>query len=228
MDRQDLSTSYSPEYFQGIAADSDGSAEVVVPMLIDLVGPASVIDVGCGTGTWLDHFHRSGVREITGVDGPWVDKSALSIPQSSFEVMDLAHPPQQSRTFDLVVSLEVAEHLPADSADSFVELLTSLGPVVAFSAAIPAQGGNGHVNEQWPMYWSDRFAARGYVPFDLIRAEIWSDERVAWWFRQNLILYVDRERVSRYERLRDLPVREVLPLVHPHLYSAHLHAAASS
>lgn len=57
-----------------------------------------------------------------------------------------------NRRFDLAMTIEVAEHLTPVRADSFVEDLTRLSDVVLFSAAIPAQGGINHVNEQWQSY----------------------------------------------------------------------------
>jgi SAM-dependent methyltransferase len=218
-----VSTPYTEDYFRLVEAQSEGSAAAVVPLLCDLLRPASVVDVGCGTGTWLKRFPSHGVAEIAGIDGPWVDRSALSIPASAFEVVDLSDPPRPRRAYDLVVSLEVAEHLPPESAEPFVRFLTALGPAVAFSAAIPSQGGSGHVNEQWPEYWSELFAARGYAPFDAIRPRIWTDESVAWWFRQNLIVYVDEKRATGYEGLAGVP-RRALPLVHPELFCRHVPA----
>src|SRR5262249_12923454 len=106
-----------------------------------------------------------------------------------------------------------------------VALLTGLGPVVAFSAAIPGQGGTGHLNEQWPGYWSARFARSGYRAFDVIRPQIWMDDRIAWWFRQNIVLYV----AQGADVLAPPPqpaVDEVLPLVHPALFN-HLVSTAA-
>jgi SAM-dependent methyltransferase len=216
---------YDSDYFQLVEQQSRRSAEAVAPLLLELIGPSAVVDVGCGTGTWLEQFQAGGVREVLGIDGDWVDRSALRIPQERFQVADLAKPTRIEGRFDLVVSLEVAEHLPPGSAEGFVEFLTSLGPVVAFSAAIPNQGGTGHVNEQWPDYWAELFAKRGYVPCDVVRQRIWNDERIAWWFRQNLLLFVDRERLGRYPKLPERPNREVLPLVHPRLFEGQVPAA---
>lgn len=214
-------TPYSSEYFQLVDAQSDSSAEVVVPILCELLAPTAVVDVGCGSGIWLKHFLLEGILDVLGIDGPWIDRELLSIPESCFEVVDLSQPPKPRRGFDLVLSLEVAEHLPPKAAEPFVNFLVGLGPAVAFSAAIPSQGGSGHLNEQWPGYWSRLFSNRGYVPFDVIRPEIWADERVAWWFRQNLTLYVDEKRTVQYERL-GVPSKEVLPLVHPELYCRYI------
>ena len=66
-----------------------------------------------------------------------------------------------NRKFDLVLSLEVAEHLPSECAEAFVESLVNLGPVILFSAAIPYQGGENHVNEQWPEYWVGVLSGEG-------------------------------------------------------------------
>ena len=137
---------------------------------------------------------------------------------------DLAQPLRLRRTFDLVVSLEVAEHLPQRSADAFVESLTSLGPVVLFSAAIPLQGGRGHVNEQWPHYWAHLFERRGYAALDCVRRRVWEDDDVQWWYAQNTILYVRCDRLESSAALkRELdaaPATPPLSLVHPKKYVA--------
>lgn len=208
---------YDSGFYELLELHTDGSARVVVPILLELLGPTSVLDVGCGTGTWLRHFRERGVEDCFGVDGDWVDRADLEIPESSFEAVDLERPPQPRRRFDLVLSLEVAEHLSPEAADGFVELLAGSGPAVAFSAAIPEQGGTSHVNEQWPSYWSERFGERGFVAFDPLRPRVWDDERVAWWYRQNLILFVEETRLGDYPQLGE-PSEGLLPLVHPELF----------
>ena len=70
--------------------------------------------------------------------------------------------------------LEVAEHIPPECADIFVESLTwGLAPVIMFSAAVPGQGGTLHLNEQWPAYWASKFAQHGYVLIDCLRPQLW-------------------------------------------------------
>jgi SAM-dependent methyltransferase len=210
-----LHSAYTETFFQGLTEQAGGSAAVVVPLLCELFEPSSVFDVGCGAGAWLAEFRRHGVEEIRGVDGPWVDPAQLSIDRACFEAVDLAKPPEADRRFDLVTSLEVAEHLPEQSARPFVEYLTECGDAVAFSAAIPFQGGTSHLNERWPGYWSDLFAERGYLAFDLVRPKIWLNAKVEFWYRQNLVVYMSEERAAKspYE-----PTDAVLPLVHPDLF----------
>ena len=106
------------------------------------------------------------------------------------------------RSFDLAVALEIAEHLPDSAAECFVESLTGLAPAVLFSAAIPGQGGTGHLNERWPEYWSRLFAAAGFDPIDALRPRIWHDERVEVWYAQNTFLYVARGAQGNFPGLQ--------------------------
>src|SRR5436309_14636146 len=141
--------SYTKEFCKSHTAGSRQSAEAIVPLVFALLKPQSVIDVGCGLGTWLSVFEEFGVKDVFGIDGDHVDRSMLQISNERFTAFDLKKPIQIDRRFDLVVSLEVAEHLPKDCAKTFVHSLTRLGPVILFSAAIPFQGGRAHLNEQW-------------------------------------------------------------------------------
>ena len=204
---------YAGGYYDTLDRTSLRSAGRVVPRVMELVRPARVIDVGCGRGGWLSVFLEHGVAEVLGVDGDWVDPAGLHIPKERFQNRDLRQPLEIAGVFDLAVSLEVAEHLPPARADGFVEALTRLAPVVLFSAAIPHQGGVGHVNEQWPEYWAEHFARHGFRPVDVLRREIWDDPEVAWWYAQNLLLFANGTRLAELAGPA-IPPR----LVHPRHY----------
>jgi SAM-dependent methyltransferase len=214
-------TEYTTEFFAVQRAQARRSAEVIVPLVLELTSPTSVVDVGCGTGTWLAFFRQLGLDDVLGIDGPYVDERALEIPRELFLARDLAEPVALPRQFDLVLALEVAEHLPESSASTFVETLTRLGPIVLFSAAIPGQGGTNHVNEQWPDYWAELFHAHDYVHIDCLRRTLWHAEGVAPWYAQNLLLYVARDELPRHDALaaRYEPAEaRPLDLVHPTRY----------
>jgi SAM-dependent methyltransferase len=216
---------YTEQYFSEIIAPHAGaSAGRIVPFLMELCSPTSVVDVGCGTGSWLRVFREAGVQDVLGVDGSYVDRTQLEIPQDLFLAHDLKTPLGLRRRFDLVVSLEVAEHLPPAAASTFVESLTGLGSIIVFSAAIPFQGGHGHVNEQWHDFWAAMFAERGFAAIDCLRRRFWDDPHVAWWYAQNMLLFVDRGVLvePRCERLRREQESEAglprLSVVHPAKY----------
>jgi hypothetical protein len=215
--------SYPREFYASRNERTRHAARTILPLVLQAVpGVDSAMDVGCGVGTWLAVLRELGVAEVQGVDGPWVDRSLLVIPNEAFRHVDLTQPLRLNRRYALAMSLEVAEHLPESRAEGFVDDLVSLSDFVLFSAAVPGQGGRGHVNEQWLEYWAVKFAQRGYVPVDLVRRTIWHDDAIPYWYRQNLLLYVTRDRLAelrgptdvRDERPRDWS----LSVVHPRGY----------
>ena len=197
--------SYSASFFNNLAKESVSSAKVVVPLVADLLHPASIVDVGCGTGVWLSEYRKLGINTMLGLDGAYVNSATLLIPRDCFRTVDLAKPFYLSERFDLAMSLEVAEHLPASGASSFVKSLCQLAPFVLFSAAVPGQGGEHHINEQWPEYWRELFAKQNFRMFDPFRPVLWHDERVAFWYRQNLYLFIHNDVLSANARLSKLP-----------------------
>ena len=176
-----------------------------MPFLAALLKPRSVIDVGCGTAEWLAAFAEHGAAHIVGVDGDYVPRQMLKIPEESFLPYDLEEPLHIDKRFDLAVSLEVAEHLSPERGEAFVEELTALGETVLFSAAIPVQAEPiwGHVNERWQGYWAGLFEEQGYERVDCVRGRFWEDTRVPFWYRQNTILYVSTDSLRRNRKLLD-------------------------
>ena len=187
---------YTQKFYKDQSVGSRRSAEAIVPLVLTLIKPQSVIDVGCGLGTWLSVFKEFGVKDVFGIDGDHVDRSMLQIPNERFTAFDLKKPIPIDRQFDLVISLEVAEHLPEDCAKTFIHSLTGLGPVILFSAAIPFQGGTNHLNEQWPDYWANHFNDNGYVAVDCLRKKVWQDDQVEWWYAQNILLFSKKDYLA--------------------------------
>ncbi|MDQ3937859.1 MAG: glycosyltransferase [Chloroflexota bacterium] len=214
-------SAYGSNFFERFREGSRRSARAVVPLVLDLVGPRSVVDVGCGMATWLAVFRELGVEDVLGIDGDYVDRGGLEIPVERFVAADLERPPVFDRRFDLVMSLEVAEHLSPEHADAFVDLLTRLGPAVLFSAAIPGQGGVRHLNEQWPEYWAELFRRRGYVPVDCVRPRVWRNPDVEFWYAQNILMFAAETYLATHERLRselDATRQSQLSVAHPDCY----------
>ncbi len=189
-----MKTLYDPKFYQAYADESKASARCVVSKLVALLQPASAVDVGCGVGTWLSVFEELGVPTLRGFDGSYVQEKEFKLAWDRFTPVDLENPPQSPGTrFDVAISMEVAEHLAEDKADKFVDFLCSCSDVVAFSAAIPFQGGTDHRNEQWQSYWAEKFLARGYLASDLLRRHAWGAPDCAYYYQQNVVLYVHKD-----------------------------------
>lgn len=212
---------YNEAFYKDQQNGSYISAKEILPIIFDLVHPKSVVDVGCGIGTWLSVCRESGIDDVLGLDGPYVSEKMLKIPVEKFKKTDLSKPFAVQRKFDLAMSLEVAEHLPEANAEYFVESLVKLSPFILFSAAIPLQGGHNHINEQWQSYWADKFFKKGYIVIDCIRPVVWKNDAVEWWYAQNVLLFVNKDIVNERNDLQILAKsanKSQLNLVHPKNY----------
>ena len=195
------------------------SAERILKIVSEVVPFKSVVDIGCGTGTWLAVSKTLGATRVLGVDGPHVPIDTLELQPEEFRARELNTFAEDIGAFDLALSLEVAEHLLPSRAESLVSLLCRSSDSVLFSAAVPGQGGSGHINERPQSYWAELFAINGFYAYDFIRPLIWCDDDVMRWYRQNVILY---SRLDLGEKLQKvgyfLNDPAMLDLIHP-MYS---------
>ncbi len=196
------------------------SAEKVLPLLLNFISLESVLDVGCGSGDWLQVLKKCGIVDLTGID------SFINIPSSTvnleknycYENVDLSKPFDLGRKFDLIISLEVAEHLPDLSSDSFVNSLVKHGDLILFSAAIKGQGGFQHINEQPIQYWINKFKQHDYVFVDFFRNKIWEDNDIKWWYRQNMFLICKKNYFDNNKLLYGLD--SFIFYVHPECFDS--------
>jgi SAM-dependent methyltransferase len=204
---------YDRAFYLDQAPGSRMAANVIIGHLTAWFEPTSVLDLGCGVGTWVAEWMSRGVEDAIGVDREYVDRSLLQIPPDHFELGDLRKPIDLGRRFDLAECLEVAEHIGERYADVIVGSLVRHADTILFSAAPPGQGGPELLNEQWPSYWITKFNTHGYTAYDLIRPHVWTDARLnSWWYRQNTFLLA---------KGRDYGPSGVLDAAHPLPYNAH-------
>jgi 2-polyprenyl-3-methyl-5-hydroxy-6-metoxy-1,4-benzoquinol methylase len=187
---------YTDEFFEYIERGSIASAKRFTQFLVPLLKINSVLDVGCGRGAWLNEWRKAGVATAQGIDGPYVQRSSLLIPERDFISVDLTKPFDWKHRYDLATCLEVAEHLPAASAETLVSSLVKHSDCILFSAATPGQGGENHLNERPLSYWQMLFAKNEYVAFDVVRPFFRHDALVEPWYKFNTILYVRGAAVS--------------------------------
>lgn len=202
---------YDRRFFASIREGSRRSAAAVVPVFLDAhpYPVESVVDIGCGEGLWGAAFRDAGC-DVIGFDGGDLGEAQIVV-----ERVDLTQPLGDRGGVDLAVCLEVAEHLPAKRAEGLVADLCALSDAVLFSAAIPGQGGTGHLNERWPDYWTELFKANGFVCGDDLRWRIWDDPAVEWWYRQNIFVAVKPPL--------EAPGGEPRRVVHPDAWRHHGH-----
>lgn len=215
-------TSKNSKFYHDDRLVSFHSAAVIVPVINALVKPASVIDLGCGSGSFLNQFKQHGVKTVLGLDGEWANLSLVKqyLSEDEFAIVDLENFSVNGRRFDLAINLEVAEHLSEASADKHVENLTQLSNVILFSAAIPFQGGQNHINEQWPSYWAEKFRKHDYLFMDILRPIFWGNHQVEYWYQQNIFLVVKKgysPDLAVLDQYKD-PYR-IMDCVHPAIYN---------
>jgi Methyltransferase domain len=174
---------YTPAFFAEHHGTVTLSASVVAPIVMEQLAPSSALDIGCGWGEWLEAL---GIEDVVGVD--------IAAPQrEGFVQHDLTTPLDLGRAFDLVISLETAEHLPEEAADTYVESIAwHAARAVLFSAAVPGQEGLHHVNCQPHEYWHEKFRLLGFWVTDPIRPLIAHNHYVSPWYRNNIFVYVRR------------------------------------
>ena len=165
------------------------SAIEVFKYLLPVYNPQSIVDFGCGTGTWLAAAKQINRNiSVLGLDGDYVDRNMLMIEKDEFLPSDLTQEIDLQRKFDIGMSLEVAEHLDEKYADTFIDTLCRHSDIVLFSAAHVGQGGDGHVNEQPLYYWIKKFEKRGYIWHDI--RNIFKDSYdIEQWYKDNIAIF---------------------------------------
>ena len=195
---------------------------VIVPLLCKYFSPDSVIDFGCGTGNFLYKFKECGATKVLGIDGEWSKNELQMLKGDELLIKNLNDEIGVKDRFDLAVSLEVAEHIDKKYAEKIIKDLANFSDVIVFSAAVPNQWGQNHINEQWPDYWVKQFNAIGYDCYDVLRPVLWNNPNVSFWYKQNMFVAVNasnkkqiQKLLSNFPSVNDDNKNVVPSLVHP-------------
>lgn len=201
------------QYNHKIEPQGLDGAQAAIPYILGTLGthvPASVLDVGCGVGKWLKALEAYGITNAYGIDGVDIPEGELLVSRSKFQVVDLRTEWRLPQRYDLIICMEVAEHLEEQYAESLVRAICLHSDRVVFSAACPGQEGQNHVNCQWPQYWQAKFNTCGYSCCDDVRWKMWSDERIESYYRQNcFIAFSDFKTAGSESR--------ILSVIHPEM-----------
>lgn len=183
-----------------------------LPLILGGKFPSSVLDVGCGVGTWLKAFKEFGVQDYFGLDGVKIADADLLVEKAKFRVSDFSKPWTIGRKFDLAICLEVAEHLPPASSQDFIKAICEHSDHVIFSAGCPEQPGQNHINCQWPEFWQQLFNQNGFACKDDIRPKIWNAREIEVWYRQNIFSAYRSPDAGQESRIPGMVHAEFLPI----------------
>ena len=211
-------TVYDDDFYKSNVASSAPSAQTVYPLIHSQFSPRSVIDFGCGRGTWLNEAHKHGALEVVGLDGVWNSQKQIN---SSIKFLDLKdHKVMRDRRFDLAISLEVFEHLDLNFCDEIIDTMTRCADAIVFSAAFVNQRGTKHINEQYPSFWAKRFLAKGYCVYDFFRPQIWGNSKVDFCYQQNMFIYVNKHSEIYKNGLEAYKMKNLafMDCMHPEIY----------
>jgi hypothetical protein len=193
--------------------------ENIIPIILNLFNRKieSVIDFGCGCGSWLEVCKQNEITNVLGLD-LFCPEEYLRIDKNEFVKHDISKEYNNENKYDLVISIETAEHIESEYKEVYINNLVKSGDIILFSAAIPGQWGIHHVNCNWLEYWVKMFNDRG---FDCI------DIRYKWWgnnynippiYKQNVVLFVSKDYLKINKWLYNESVY-MGSVIHPGFYS---------
>lgn len=211
-----MDVKYTQEYYQKHLSGALSSAKVILNVLSSFYKPSLVIDFGCGSGAWLNIAKEMFHSKVLGIDQhSFFDTDMLILPDE-YLAHNLETPLHLGYKFDLAISVEVAEHIAEEFADTFINSLCNHSDVVLFSAALPMQGGTGHINEKPCSYWAKKFAQHGFFALDCLRPLIWDNTDVEVWYKNNSLLFVSQHQKNKLER--QIPqINYPLDVIHPQM-----------
>lgn len=194
---------YNDKFYQSVNTRANLTAQLVFETLHGVIEFDSMVDLGCGSGIWLEKSIMNGASHVVGIDLPssiriirqnplflkYIQEKKMDLIERDFvENSDLKLP-----FADIAICIEVAEHLPKKLSSKLVDRLCEASDCVVFSAAQPGQGGTYHINEQPLSYWTDLFKRNGYAAYDLFRPVLCQNQKVPRFYSLNLLLFVKQE-----------------------------------
>lgn len=211
---------YNKKFFDYIDNQSFESAEIILKEIYKNINFQSIVDVGCGTGSWLRA--ASSITKnlnLIGIDGKYAKKT-FSCEKANFISHDLEKNFNNKIKIktDLVVCMEVAEHLSFKRSTSFIKNLCSLSDTILFGAAVKHQRGTLHINEQPQSFWVNLFSKNGYIAHYLPRKKLWNNEKILKtpYYISNSFLFIKKnsKNLKKFTKYK-VNENDVIDIVHP-------------
>jgi len=186
-----LNRVYDQDFYAEMAPAKAASARAFAQVVAANMSFQSLFDIGCGSGVFLAEFHRLG-KDVAGCEA---SRDAVTLASKDFPVFvaDATRPIPIDRRHDLVLCIEVAEHIGHRHSRQLVENCAHLGAQVLFTAAPPGQKGIGHINLHAREFWQELFRREGFVldapGTERIREQLRQQQVLAWLYN-NLMIFV--------------------------------------
>jgi ribosomal protein L11 methylase PrmA len=108
-----MTSSYDGAFYTRQREGSKRSARIILPIIFDLIKPQSIVDVGCGVGTWLSVASELGVGNLVGFEGNWVKDVRKEEGNFSVNFSDLERKIATADRFDLAMCLCIVSAITA-------------------------------------------------------------------------------------------------------------------
>lgn len=147
----------------------------------------SMADLGCGIGSYCKILRdKYQWQNVIGYEGT-VGVSNLQNAYDKILFCDLTKEIELIRPFQMVLCLEVGEHIPKEFEQVFLNNVTKMsGNNLIISWAYPGQGGTGHVNELDQNYVYSQLTQRGFE-IDNDKTHELRIKSEFKWFRKNIM-----------------------------------------
>ena len=188
--------SYRYSFYKNRTAATSSASDIILRTIAKSFSDINLVyDIGCGSGAWLeaadDIFKPD---KLIGLEGEWlpekilkkVDNKKISIKKGNLN-SDLFL--SNVTECDLIICLEVLEHLQENTVKFICEKIFKKARYILFSAALPFQGGNGHITERPLSFYVELMNQNGYGCKDKLREKIWNNDKIPFWYRQNIVLF---------------------------------------
>ena len=172
----------------------DNGLAVALLKLLPFLYVKTIADFGCGPGWYVALLRRNGY-DTQGYDGnPAVEEMSSLFFDDGFycQNIDLTEELEAEEPFDMVMSLEVGEHIPKQWESFFFDNLTrNANHYILLSWAVEAQPGDGHVNCHSNEYVVSQMKNRGYT-LNCPVSRYLRKSASLWWFKNTLMLFERR------------------------------------
>lgn len=202
---------YSRKFYSSVDDRAGATAEEVFKVINMYLRTESILDVGCGSGAWLEAGFKLGVKRATGVD-LWSSIEVVennpnlkpNIADNTLKLIVRDFVEDSTTEFiksDLAMCLEVVEHLPEHVGRNLVQRLTESANFIVFSGAQPGQGGTYHINEQPLTYWVEEFKKYGFNVYDPFRLTLQNQSNLPRFYALNTLLFVNQNAIESSDLL---------------------------